>query len=417
MHTLDECSEEEPIKVELVGSVESIDYETDKLAERDISIIEFAIINNFLFKCLNDNDLGIKVHTYGISEANTGRISFGGGRKDIYPWWFSVSWDKIDDMTIIQTRQYLNGYGKLCNVLGITTKNGLNEKQYDSIFNEFKRLAYNNSEYKGKVLKITLYESRFEGIEILNTSDFNKNIILNATQKRFVDHFITSVMNNNTCRFLFNGKPGSGKTESIRKIMFSLLGNATFVIPNFYNSNDLLQILESCAIFDPGVIVIDDVDIYLANRTGNGGNGNMSALNSFLQFFDGIKKNKISVLASTNSKDMVDSAAERPGRFNMILDFGYLDSTQIEDVCNLHLETKWQIKEVYDSLRGNDELGNKINVTGAFIANLSHNLNSMSESIKDWTLSDTLLLIKESYRGFYGSQLAQEKKRLGFNRD
>jgi hypothetical protein len=393
------------------------ELESSKLYEYTISIIEFAIINNFLFKCASKKISGIKTIAYGSADSNTGRVSFGGGAKDNYPWWFNVTWDKIDDMVMFQTRQFTNSYNQLVTTFGITTKKGLSEGEYRKIFKEFKGLAYNNSEYKGKCLKIKLIEGSFDGIEILDTSDFDSDIILTDTQRRFLDHFVNSVKNGNTARYLFSGKPGSGKSESIRNIIYKLRDIVTFVIPEFHNPNDLLSILESCSIFNPGILIIDDIDLYLANRSGNGGNGSLTALNAFLQFFDGIKKNKISIIGSTNSKEMLDVACERPGRFNFILDFSYLTDTQIEAVCNLHLNSKWQIKEVYDALRGNDELGKKINVTGAFISNLSHNINSMSQSDENWTLEDTLSLIKQSYKGFYGSQLSLDKKRLGFNTD
>ena len=171
--------------------------------------------------------------------------------------------------------------------------------------------------------------------------------------------------------------------------------------------------MEACEIFNPGVIVIDDIDLYLGNREKG---GYTSLLGEFLSFFDGVKKRKISLLASTNDKSLVDKAAERPGRFNVIIDFGYLDDEQTKAVANIHLDKKWQVEAVYDLLTGSID-GKKVKVTGAFIANLAENIDEMSEDMVDegeWTLDDTLRLIKDSYIGFYYSQVEKNKGGIGF---
>jgi len=136
-------------------------------------------------------------------------------------------------------------------------------------------------------------------------------------------------------------------------------------------------------------------------------------LGQFLSFFDGVKKRKISLLASTNDKGLVDKAAERPGRFNFTLDYGFLDDEQIVKVCDIHLPEKWRVDEVYDALKDNIG-GKKAKITGAFIANLADNIKEMSEDDENWTLEDTVSLIKESYKGFYSSQVEKERQSLGF---
>jgi hypothetical protein len=392
---------------------ETIKQEPSKLYERSISIIEFAIINNFLFKSLVKKIEGIRAIAHGSAREDSGLLKFGGSQSDIYPWWFLIKCDFIDDDNIIfQTRQYKNCHGQLCHTFDITTKDGLTNKEFDKVFYKFREIAYNNSEYKGKCLKVTLYDGRFEGITILDSNDFNQDIILSDTQKQFLEHYVKRIRRGKTARYLLNGTPGTGKTESIRKIIYELLGDATFIIPEFYDIRDLTQILESCNIFDPGVLIIDDIDLYLGSRD----KGNYSSiLGQFLSFFDGVKKNKISILASTNDKGLVDKAAERPGRFNMTLDFGYLKDEQIEDVCKIHLDEKWQVKEVFNALKGKDESGNPVQITGAFIANLAENIHEMAEDEEDWGIEETIHLIKETYKGFYSSQIEIGRKKLGFN--
>jgi SpoVK/Ycf46/Vps4 family AAA+-type ATPase len=168
--------------------------------------------------------------------------------------------------------------------------------------------------------------------------------------------------------------------------------------------------MEACEIFEQAVIIMDDIDLYLGSRD-NGSYTRM--LGQFLSFFDGVKKRKISLLASTNDKGLVDKAAERPGRFNFTLDYTFLNEEQIVKVCVIHLPEKWQIKEVYEALTDNIN-GKKPNITGAFIANLAENIVEMSEEDENWTLEDTVSLIKESYKGFYMSQNSTNKEKMGF---
>jgi hypothetical protein len=95
------------------------------------------------------------------------------------------------------------------------------------------------------------------------------------------------------------------------------------------------------------------------------------------------------------------------------LDYGFLDEEQIVKVCNIHLPEKWRIQEVYDALT--EKLnGKKVKITGAFIANLADNIKEMSEGDSKWNIDDTVSLIKESYKGFYSSQIEKEKQNLGF---
>ena len=277
------------------------------------------------------------------------------------------------------------------------------------VLKKIKSLSFNNSKYTGKCLKIKLREGSFRGIEIIDISNFSTELILSETQTKFINHFITRVRRGGNARYLLNGEPGTGKTESIRDIIRQLMPNVTFIIPDFTTAEDLVVVLEACEIFNNAVIIMDDIDLYLGSRDKG---SYTTLLGQFLSFFDGVKKRKISLLASTNDKGLVDRAAERPGRFNMTLDYTFLTSEQIVKVCEIHIPEKYQIQEVYDVLTGNIN-GKKVNITGAFIANLADNIKEMSEDEDDWTLEDTLSLIKESYKGFYMSQV-EKQSNIGF---
>jgi len=264
---------------------------------------------------------------------------------------------------------------ELVSRLHFTVKKGLASSKFEELYKKIRSLAFNNSQFKGKCIKVKLREGRFRGIEIIDIKASGNELILNATQKNFIEHFIKRVKRGGNARYLLNGEPGTGKTESIREIARQLIPIVTFVIPDFSTSDDLTSIMEACEIFENAVIVMDDIDLYLGSRD----NGSYTRLlGQFLSFFDGVKKRKISLLASTNDKGLVDKAAERPGRFNFTLDYSFLDAEQIVKVCQIHLPKKWQQQAVYDALTGTVS-GKKVNITGAFIANLADNIKEMSE--------------------------------------
>ncbi len=306
-------------------------------------------------------------------------------------------------------RSFKDEFGRMCYRVVLSYEKGISYDSSEALYNFFKKTAFNLSRYKGKCLKISIIEENFRGIEILETKDFKKNLILNKTQRRHLEHFANRLNKGKTARYLFNGPPGCGKTESIRNLIYELVPNVTFIMPDFRYIDDLNIILEACEIFDDNVIVMDDIDLFLGSRDNR---SQTNILGQFLSFFDGVKKRKISILASTNDKSLVDKAAERPGRFNMILDYGYLDDEQIIAVCKVHLPKEYHTTEIYDIMTSNID-GNKPKLTGAFISNFADNLIDMADDGDKWTTEDTKTLFEESYKGFYASQVIAKTK-LGF---
>jgi SpoVK/Ycf46/Vps4 family AAA+-type ATPase len=401
-------------EAEQIGIPELIEIDEDEEYNAhsntfEISFIEFAIINMYLhnsFKC-KYND--VIVSSYGQVDSS-GRLSFGGVFENTGSYWFSGRLKDVDNDFIFQTKMYVDSRNELNIQLHISVKKAISYELFDKFQKTIMEMAFNNSEYKGKCIKVKMKDGRFRGIEIIDIEQSRNELILNEVQKKFIDHFVFRVERGGNARYLLNGEPGTGKTESIRDIARRLIPKVTFIIPDFDTSDDLTSIMEACEIFKNGVIIMDDIDLYLGSRD----NGSYTKLlGQFLSFFDGVKKRKISLLASTNDKGLVDKAAERPGRFNFTLDYNFLDVEQIIKVCNIHLPEKWRIQEVYNALTEKIN-GKKVNITGAFIANLAENIREMSEGDDNWSVEDTISLIKESYKGFYSSQIEKEKQNLGF---
>lgn len=375
---------------------------------QSITFVELAIINSYLHKAyLSNKEDQIKVLSYGTVDS-IGRISFSGEFDMTNSFWFVCKFPEDDNEYIIQTKIFVDR-NELITQLNVTMKKGLMLSDIEKLIKNILSICFNNSVYKGKCIKIKMYDSRFKGIEIIDVEDSRNDLILSDVQKKYIEHFISRLKKGGNARYLLNGEPGTGKTETIREIARNLMPEVTFIIPDFGTADDLTSILEACEIFKNGVIIMDDIDLYLGSRD----NGSYTRLlGQFLSFFDGVKKRKISLLASTNDKGLVDKAAERPGRFNFTIDYTFLNDEQIVEVCKIHLPEKWHQTDVYEALTGNVN-GKKVNITGAFIANLADNIKEMSDDDDDkWSIEDTVSLIRECYKGFYSSQVEKEKKKI-----
>lgn len=375
----------------------------------DVTFVEFAIINGFLQDCVKGKSDLIKIIGYGTVDA-IGRIYYKGTLDITGSYWYNVKIDGHEGELYLQTKMFVDSRGDLISQFHVSSKKAILEDSLDDLVDKLVKMAFNNSEFKGKCIKIKLRENRFRGIEIIDIEDSGNELILNAVQEKYIKHFISRVGKGGNARYLLNGEPGTGKTECIREVARKLIPNVTFIIPDFVSSNDLTTIMEACEIFDSAVIIMDDIDLYLGSRD----NGSYTRLlGEFLSFFDGVKKRKISLIASTNDKGLVDKAAERPGRFNLTIDYTFLDPSQIVKVCNIHLDEKWRIEEVYEALQGRIN-GKVVKITGAFIANLADNIREMAEDDEEWSVKDTISLIEESYKGFYTTQVDKEKTSMGF---
>lgn len=405
--------EEQPKEVQAIEDTEELeeleDYKTNSHTE-SITFLEFAIINKYLHSSSRNLVFPVKVNNYGHTDG-MGKIYYGGSFEATKGWWFQVVFDNDENEYIFDTKIYIDSSNSLVTELHVTSRTPVQFTILYDKLKELKKIAFNNSEYCGKCIKIKIKDGRFKAIEIIELPDNDSKLILTSTQKKYIDHFIKSVGKGRTVRYLLNGEAGTGKTNSIREIAKTLTPDVTFIIPDFATTEDLTTILEACEIFNKGVIIMDDIDLYLGSRD----NGSYTKLlGEFLSFFDGVKKRKISLLASTNDKGLVDKAAERPGRFNMTLDYTFLTDEQIIEVCEVHLPKEYQVKEVYNVLTGTLG-GRKAKITGAFISNLAENIREMADGNDDWNLDETIDLITESYKGFYMSQIDKVKNSTGFN--
>lgn len=286
-------------------------------------------------------------------------------------------------------------------------------KMQEDITNVLKQKAMELiSEYRNSVCTIQEDERYGDDIKIStvkSTENINlEDIFLPEMIKEEINRFIYTYNNfksvKKSLRYILSGKPGLGKTEIIRAVINKCKGNGNIAIVKKITSFNLIT--EFASNFKPSLICIDDIDLLVQDREYRSSN----ILSGFLENLDGIIKNNIFVLATTNDKKIVDIAAARPGRFDLIIDF-----PNLEKEFYLPLINRCTNNKIILSLFNENNLDflNKYEVSGSFLVNFIKQLNIILNYKNEITENDFIKTFQRIYDGFYRSQISN--KEFGFN--
>lgn len=125
------------------------------------------------------------------------------------------------------------------------------------------------------------------------------------------------------------GEPGNGKTLIAKAIAnevrahFIPVGGPDILDKNFGQSErNLRDIFEEARDMQPSIIFFDEIDSIAQSRlAGESSKWYATVVNQLMSLMDGMKEfGNVTVLASTNRPDLLDTALLRPGRFDYILE-------------------------------------------------------------------------------------------------
>ncbi len=178
---------------------------------------------------------------------------------------------------------------------------------------------------------------------------------------------------------VLQGPPGCGKSFAVDQLI-SFFGWPSFQIdalsvasPYIHETSRKIAEVFSAAMDNaPSVLVIDEMEAFLANREGGVGQHRVEEVAEFLRRIPEASKKGVLVLAMTNRIDMVDPAILRRGRFDHILEIGY--------------PTEAEVKSLLDSLLSN--LPTEHDVDSGLIAG----------KLAGRPLSDTAFVVREAAR-------------------
>ncbi len=240
-----------------------------------------------------------------------------------------------------------------------------------------------------------------------------ENIFLPNLIKRQISRFVDSLLNYNeigvSLRYLFNGEPGTGKTQLINAILNEINGKVTtFVVSE--TDFPVKKIFELAEMFKPCLLILDDLDLILQERDSSSLIEKCN-LSTFLQYLDGLLPKSVFLLATTNDKTLVDKAASRPGRFDLIIDVGEIKPQNYFDLINRETNDNDILEFFTESVLSN--LADK-KITGAFLVNLIKQFKNIKLTSGKISSDEMKEYLDFSFRGFYKTNIPQTASGFGF---
>jgi hypothetical protein len=299
---------------------------------------------------------------------------------------------------------------------------GLSEdaKECSALLEKIEVESVRNSHLHGKYLEIVerdtppwLEDTGEVHTRIIEVEDTSlDDIFLPEQTKEYIRLFIYSVTNYSPgkkgLRYLLSGKPGTAKTKIIRAIAHACKNRATFLFTSG-SERRVNGVFSLAEYFSPVVLCIDDIDFLTGNRNDQ---SQTRQLAIFLQKLDGFVQKDVFLLATTNDKKLVDLAASRPGRFDMIIDVNNINREQYRSLIT-NKTPNAEIARLFDD-ELLDELRTK-KVTGAFIANIVKHMEMMADYDQSkMTRQYMTQLIREAQKGFYKDPVPAKEDSLGF---
>lgn len=178
---------------------------------------------------------------------------------------------------------------------------------------------------------------------------------------------------------VLHGPPGSGKTYAVERLV-EYLGWPSYQVdassvasPYIHEtSRKVAEVFEAAMESAPSVLVIDEMEAFLADREIGGGHHRVEEVAEFLRRIPEATKNDVLIVGMTNRIDMIDAAILRRGRFDHVITVGYASSQEVLALLN------------------------------KLLANLptegSLDTESLAEALADRPLSDVAFVVREAAR-------------------
>jgi hypothetical protein len=142
---------------------------------------------------------------------------------------------------------------------------------------------------------------------------------------------------------ILHGPPGCGKTFAVERLIEFLewpnfqIDASSVASPYIHEtSRKVADIFERAIESAPSVLVIDEMEAFLADREMGAGSGHhrVEEVAEFLRRIPEATKSKVLVIAMTNRIDMIDPAILRRGRFDHIIKLDYATEEETLSLLN-----------------------------------------------------------------------------------
>lgn len=162
----------------------------------------------------------------------------------------------------------------------------------------------------------------------------------------FNEHIVDIVLNRDRYKALgiefpsaviLHGPPGTGKTFAVERLV-DFLGWPSFQIdasgvasPYIHEtSKKVAQVFEKAMDNAPSVLVIDEMEAFLADREMGSGHHRVEEVAEFLRRIPEAVKNDVLIIAMTNRIEMIDPAIQRRGRFDHVIKVDFASEVEVQ---------------------------------------------------------------------------------------
>jgi cell division protease FtsH len=166
----------------------------------------------------------------------------------------------------------------------------------------------------------------------------------------FNEHILDIVLNRDRYKALgiefpsaviLHGPPGTGKTFAVERLV-DFLGWPSFQIdassvasPYIHEtSKKVAQVFEKAMENAPSVLVIDEMESFLADRDMGSGHHRVEEVAEFLRRIPEAAKNEVLIIAMTNRIDMIDPAIQRRGRFDHVVKVDFASEIEVQSLLD-----------------------------------------------------------------------------------
>lgn len=180
---------------------------------------------------------------------------------------------------------------------------------------------------------------------------------------------------------ILHGPPGCGKTFAVERLV-EFLGWPSYNIDSgsigssyiHDTSKKIAQVFETAVENAPSVVVIDEMEAFLANRSVGQASGthHMEEVAEFLRRIPEAGKRHVLIIAMTNMLDAIDPAILRRGRFDHIIEVKMPSSQEVAALLH-SLLSKLPVEDGID-------------------------IDTLSQALAERPLSDTAFVVKEAGR-------------------
>jgi len=152
---------------------------------------------------------------------------------------------------------------------------------------------------------------------------------------------------------ILHGPPGCGKTFAVDRLV-DFLGWPSYQIdassvasPYIHEtSKKVAQVFDKAMENAPSVLVIDEMEAFLADREMGSGHHRVEEVAEFLRRIPEAVKNDVLIIAMTNRIDMIDPAIQRRGRFDHVIKVDFASEVEVQSLLDKLLSSLPQESDV-----------------------------------------------------------------------